>query len=275
MHYQGANKEHLWLGEMGNKTAFDELNTMQKNVLTFIWVINEQEITIDDVPLSVKKNQVVCVTEFHRLHSAQLKDVRVIQFNRAFYCIKDHDAEVGCKGHLFYNAASLAVITIPKDEREKFDLLWKMFLLEMNTIDSLQFEMLQMMLKRFIIMVTRLYKTSSGFIELKPPQVQLIRDFNFLVEAHFKKLHTVSAYAELLNKSPKTLTNTFAQQQMKPSQIIHDRIMLEARRLLRYSDKPVKEIAYELGYEDVQVFSRAFKQKEGIYPTEFRSVKLN
>jgi AraC-like DNA-binding protein len=52
----------------------------------------------------------------------------------------------------------------------------------------------------------------------------------------------------MLNKSPKTLSNLFKKYNEKsPLQIIQDRTILEARRLLRYSDKSIKEIAYEIG----------------------------
>ena len=69
----------------------------------------------------------------------------------------------------------------------------------------------------------------------------------------------------MLNKSPKTLSNYFLQQgKGSPLHTIHERIMLEARRLLRYSDKSIKEIAFEIGYENIQPFSRAFRQQEGI-----------
>jgi AraC-like DNA-binding protein len=46
--------------------------------------------------------------------------------------------------------------------------------------------------------------------------------------------------------------------------------MLEARRLLRYSNISIKEIAYEIGYEDIQSFSRFFKRMEGVSPSEFK-----
>jgi AraC-like DNA-binding protein len=92
-----------------------------------------------------------------------------------------------------------------------------------------------------------------------------------MIEQHFKTKHTVSEYAELLFKSPKTLSKIFSKSGSKtPLNYIHDRKMLEARRLLHYSDKSVKEIAYEIGYQDIQTFSRFFKKQEGISPTEFK-----
>ena len=115
-----------------------------------------------------------------------------------------------------------------------------------------------------MILCTRIYKSQKQYDALDS---DLIRQFNYLVEEHHHKLHTVAAYAKLLHKSPKTLSNIFAQTGNKtPLQYIQDRIMLAARRLLHYSDNQVQEIAYELGYEDVQSFSRFFKRHEGVSP---------
>lgn len=78
-------------------------------------------------------------------------------------------------------------------------------------------------------------------------------------------------YANLLNKSPKTLSNLFKKYGNKsPLQIIQDKKVLEARRLLYYTDKSVKEIAYEIGFEDIQTFSRFFKKIEGVSPSNFK-----
>ena len=146
-----------------------------------------------------------------------------------------------------------------------------MFSIEMKFKDNLQIGMLQMMLKRYLILCTRLYKEQFHL----PEEIQstdLIREFNFLVEKHFKSKHTVVEYADLLNKSPKTVSNTFSKINSKsPLQYIQDRRMIEARRLLMYSDSHIKEIAVEIGFEDVQTFSRFFKKQEGISPSEYRN----
>jgi AraC-like DNA-binding protein len=52
--------------------------------------------------------------------------------------------------------------------------------------------------------------------------------------------------------------------------VIHDRIHIEAKRQLLFTQKIVKEIAFELGFEDITSFSRFFKNKEGQSPKEFR-----
>ena len=81
----------------------------------------------------------------------------------------------------------------------------------------------------------------------------------------------MAEYANLLNKSPKTISNIFSLLGTKsPLQYIQDRKMLEARRLLNYSSRQIKEIAYEIGFEDIQAFSRFFKKQEGISPSKFK-----
>ena len=81
-------------------------------------------------------------------------------------------------------------------------------------------------------------------------------------------------YAGLLHRSPKTLANLFAScGQPSPLNIIHDRVNAEARRLLLYTTKSAKEIAYLLGYEDTAAFSRFFAKMNGESITGFRSAK--
>ena len=131
------------------------------------------------------------------------------------------------------------------------------------------------MLKRFIILCTRIYKSKNNFLKLKTTDVDIVREFNFLVEQHFKTKHSVLDYADLLNKSPKTLSNIFAKLAGKsPLQIIHERKILEARRMLWYTDKTIKEISYELGFQDIQTFSRFFKKAENVSPSEFKNTLL-
>jgi AraC-like DNA-binding protein len=50
--------------------------------------------------------------------------------------------------------------------------------------------------------------------------------------------------------------------------------MLEARRLLQYSELSIKSISYEIGFEDIQTFSRFFKKNEGVSPSEYRNTVL-
>ncbi|MFC5046813.1 helix-turn-helix domain-containing protein [Aquimarina hainanensis] len=243
----------------------------QIGLFTFIWATDTPtEIEIDGVATTLKKNSIAVLTPtiFFRFIGGQ--NAIVYQFNREFYCIKDHDEEVSCMGILFYGNATSPIIELSKEEHHKLQLLHQVFLDELDTVDNIQAEMLRILMARFIITTTRLIKQQSNFKHMFDGQLNMIREFNVLVNSHFRKEHSVSFYAKKLFKSPKTLSNTFAKYKKSPLQIIHDRIILEAKRLLIYSDKPTKEIAYEIGFDDPSHLSRMFKKRTSLSPSEFR-----
>ncbi len=275
MKFLGSIKEFLQLETIDSikNAAFNE---SIDSSLTVLWFEEDSnEFIIDDKKYFFKRNQIVFLTEFHNVSAINIGKVRFLRFNRPFYCVLDHDTEVGCKGILFFGASQLPIVDIPEFEFDKFETLWKMFVIEMESNDSLQIEMLQMMLKRYLILCARIYKSQENYPKQKQ-DVDLIRAFNFLVEQHFKTKNTVTEYAELLFKSPKTLSNIFSKIGSKktPLQYIQDRKMLEAKRLLHYSKLHIKEIAFELGFDDIQTFSRFFKNQEGASPSEFKKSTL-
>ena len=242
--------------------------------IKFLWNRNDSpvHIHIDDKPVILLPQQIITVTYLHHVTylSGELP-ITAFTFNREFYCISDHDQEVSCNGILFFGAQEIPVISIPDDQQAKFDTLYRVFLDEFSNHDQIQGEMLQMLLKRLIILTTRLAKEQLIVNELNNEQIELIRKFNYLVDLHFKEKRRVSDYAEMLFKSPKTLSNLFAiYNQKSPQQVIHERIALEAKRLMQYSDKQYQEIAFDLGFNDAAHFSRFFKKMTGKSPSLYR-----
>lgn len=272
MIYKGKANEYLVLKEIFGNACLLQQEALQ-SPLTFLWIDKEDStMVIDGVEYTFRKNQIVCLTELHQIDITKVCHVKMIRFNRSFYCIIDHDSEVGCKGILFFGASQLPVIHLPESEVEKFQIIWRMLELEMESADDLQLEMLQSMIKRFVILCTRLFKNQESYTQIETKDVNLIREYNFLVENHFRTKHTVAEYAELLHKSPKTLSNVFSKLSNKtPLQYIQERKMLEAVRLLKYTEKSIKEIAYEIGFEDIQTFGRFFKNAQGVSPSEYRA----
>jgi len=274
MIYRGLTNEYLQLENIHSNNCFVQKDATESS-LTFLWFEDQgNKINIDSIDYQFNKNQIVCLTEFHKVDISDVCKAKMIRFNRSFYCVVDHDSEVGCKGILFFGASQLPILNIPDMEIEKFQAIWKMFEIELQSKEEHQLEMLQLLLKRFVIMCTRIFKSQEKYTTIADNQIDLVREYNFLVEENFRTKHTVAQYAAMLNKSPKTLSNLFSKISSKtPLQFIQDRRMLEAKRLLHHSDKSVKEIAYEIGFEDLQTFGRFFKNAEGISPTDFKEKK--
>ena len=229
-------------------------------------------IKIDNEPFLLEKNSVLPLMVNQHVEINDAQNLIIWEFNREFYCIVDHDKEVSCVGFLFYGMREQFLIRLSEEKSQKFDNLYDIFVDEYEEKDNIQGEMLRMLLKRLIIKVTRLAKKQYLEEDLRnDTKLDLIRAYNLLVELNYKKEHQVQFYAEMLHKSPKTLSNLFAKYNSQtPSKIIQHRILEEAKRLLKFTDKTTKEIAFELGFDNYSHFSKFFKRMTNLAPSFYR-----
>ena len=132
-------------------------------------------------------------------------------------------------------------------------------------------EMLRLLLKRFIILCTRLARKQLSGFPVNEKGFDIIQRYYVLVDNHFKEKKQVQAYAALLHRSPKTLSNLFAAYGMpSPLKIIQERVVTEAKRLLLHTSHSIKEISVILGFESVGTFSRFFKNMTGENTSAYR-----
>ncbi|MDH0659361.1 MULTISPECIES: helix-turn-helix transcriptional regulator [unclassified Empedobacter] len=96
--------------------------------------------------------------------------------------------------------------------------------------------------------------------------------FNMLIDEFYKEEKSVVFYAEKLHISANYL-NILCKKHLKVSatQLIQQRIIIEAKRLLKSGDLSIKEIAFELGFTDHAYFSNFFKAQTDLTPSEFRN----
>lgn len=260
----------------GNK-SFDRLfftRDKEDKLLTIAWNRGKtQKVIVDEVEYDFPENTFLPLVVNQSFRFENAEDIIAWQFNRDFYCVIDHDEEVSCVGFLFYGSSQVMFIALDEKEEEKIKLLLEVFKNEFDTTDSIQGEMLRLLLVRLIITITRLGKKQYIPTEdIEDTKFNLYREYNVLVESNYRTQHEVQFYASQLNKSPKTLSNVFALYGKKtPLQIIQERIITEAKRLFYYTDKSVKEIAIETGFEDTSHFSRFFKKQTSFTPTEFKN----
>lgn len=105
--------------------------------------------------------------------------------------------------------------------------------------------------------------------------LRLFLKFCDMVEAHFRDHLTLSDYASRLAITEARLNDICRRMAQRPSkEIVHERVLQEARRLLRFSAVPVSEISYQLGFADPAYFSRFFTKRAGVPPSQFRQATL-
>ena len=112
--------------------------------------------------------------------------------------------------------------------------------------------------------------------EIKNSQITAFNNFLRILEANFHRNEGVSFYADKMNMSERNLNiickNNF---QKSVSEIIETRKLIEAKRMLLYSDKTVSEIGFELGYNEKSYFTRVFHSRMEMTPTRFREMSKN
>jgi AraC-like DNA-binding protein len=136
--------------------------------------------------------------------------------------------------------------------------------LEFNTI-----EYQRNLLKNFLIQIERNKRQRTDIV--CNDSLELFLKFRKLLEENVNYKIRVVDLCEQLNISEKQLNGSIKQyQNITAKKYIDDRILLEIKRLLVYSTLSIKEIAYEIGFEDPTNFTKYFKTRMKMLPTEYR-----
>ena len=109
---------------------------------------------IDGIPHTFNTNQIISLSQHHHVVYEKISAMKMLRFNSEFYCVLNHDSEVGCKGILYYTPAKIPVVIINGSELLVMNDAWDVTDMELEMKDSLQLEMLQMLLKRILILCT-------------------------------------------------------------------------------------------------------------------------
>ncbi|AWI27187.1 helix-turn-helix domain-containing protein [Flavobacterium pallidum] len=198
----------------------------------------------------------------------------IIQFHPDFYCIHMHQKEVACNGVLFNNIYDPPMTVINTEAETIFNMLLLQMKNEMANPALAQYESLVAYLKIFLITASRLKteqqpKAAEAVSDLKEPFIlQTLKDS---IESNFRTKKSPADYADALKMNAKALARiTKIHFNKTISELIAERIIIEAKRELYLTNKAVKEIAYELGYHDEYYFSRFFKTNADVSPQLYR-----
>jgi AraC-like DNA-binding protein len=228
--------------------------------------------SIDFEPIEIQANSLLFLGKdrVHQFDKNLAYRGKLLIFTEDFYCINPSDSKF-LQSTILFN-----------DLFDNFQFATEnlsLFLQICQTIESeikqpddeVKREILKNDVHNFLLLAER-EKRKKGFLEIKKSaELDDVLLFKDLLEAHFSQIKTVSVYAEKLCIAEKKLNQSTTKILGKtPKQLIDARVLLEAKRLLIHDSKSIKEIAYELGFDEPTNFIKYFKKHTQKTPTEFR-----
>ncbi|MEO7767827.1 MAG: helix-turn-helix domain-containing protein [Ferruginibacter sp.] len=254
---------------------FDHLQ--RNNFFTLIWIMEGAgKVNADFDGYNFEENSLFSFAPYQPYIFSASKPLRgiAIYFHFDFFCIHKHQKELELNGVLYNNVYQPPFVKVDENSANTFKMLCEQIQTEIQNPALAQHELLVSYLKIFLITAARLkMEQQPRLAEIakaskEPFILQKLKD---AIEENYKTKHTASDYADLLYISPKALakiTKTHFNKTL--SSLINERIIIEAKRELYLTNKTVKEIAYELGYDDEFYFSRFFKVNAEVSPQLYR-----
>jgi AraC family transcriptional activator of pobA len=172
---------------------------------------------------------------------------------------------------VFNSNYNLPLIELEKNQIDEYAERFKQILKEYKERLWLKTQRISLLVDLLYVDVARTYHTKNSKTSIDGER-KLNRLFQLekQIDLHYKEKKQAKQYASVLNISVKHLNkNVMATLGKTTSDLIHDRILLEAKRMLIHGKSTIQEIAYDLGYEDASYFSRFFKKKTGLSPSDF------
>lgn len=196
----------------------------------------------------------------------------LLQFHPDFFWNHKYDLELTSKQVLFKNIGEIPSIKINKGEMDQLMHPLDQLISELHNERLGRYDITISWVKIFMIYASRI-KMERGAIhsEMLSEAHYTIRKLIDAVEQHFHRKHRPADYAKLLNLSLRTLNRMVGLHLEKTvGDMISERIITEAKHELYLSNKPIKQIALELGFHDVAYFSRFFKVQTTKSPDFYR-----
>lgn len=190
-----------------------------------------------------------------------------------YLSFENHLIEESLRVGLDQCLAEIISVELSGEEYEWFTIVISS-LIKLSSLNNGSFkEVQQPLLSAFIAQAGISYRINSdiGTSNFASRPITITKQFRNLVKYNFRTLKRPSEFAEKLHITVSHLNDTVKKVTgQSASALIHHEIVREAQRMLYYTDKSVKEIAYDLGYLDSKYFIRLFTKKIGCSPTDYR-----
>ncbi|MGD1839429.1 MAG: helix-turn-helix domain-containing protein [Thermonemataceae bacterium] len=266
-------------GEVAFKIfKFNDLNhfghIQRKNCYSLLLLqTGEAMLKVDITEYLIGPATLICCSPYqpHMLTSVKPSSGCVLYFHPDFFCTYKHQNEIATEGVLFHNSYQAPFFHLTQTQN-LLDILARMAQ-ELTEDHLAQHEVLVAYLKIFLIEAVRQKQKYDQTTRLKSvnDQPEMIQNLVNAIEHHFCEKHSPLAYADMLCTTPKTLGRIVKKYFNKTlTDLITNRIIIEAKRELYLTAKSVKQISFSLGYQDAFYFSRLFKKRVGVSPEVYR-----
>ncbi|WP_246254515.1 helix-turn-helix domain-containing protein [Pedobacter foliorum] len=238
----------------------------RKDFFEIVWLKNEDALhALKDTQLESKGDWIYLIPPYrvHQLNKAG-KNGELISFKRSM--LEEEDKEFLLDLFKIFNVQG-EFSCLRLNESAADELSGIFHLLEKEYTNS-NFVIVRALLKVFLLKLIQVkeHEFTSHDIHQKR-----IYEFLMLLESNYQQVRNTDFYAGKLGISSKRLNQILKDKLNKTGmQLIHDRIILEAKRSIIHSENTIKEIAYDLGFSDRPYFSRFFKKQTGQTPEEFQ-----
>lgn len=205
------------------------------------------------------------------LHNALIREATWIIFEGEFLDFFFNDQFFTYKFDFFHGVNKHYLLYLDKEAFDNVYPLTREILKEVKNLQPDSEHLLRSSLYLLLIKLNRhygnIYKTSGVLISDKR-----VLKLKHLLENNIREYQTVEKYATLLNISKphlNKLSHTFFGR--TPKELINDRLMMEARQEILFTDKDISEIAYDLNFSNPANFNRFFKKAANQTPAQFRA----
>ncbi len=244
------------------------------NYFELMWVTKGSGVLLVDLQQTdINNHQVFCIKpgQVHQLLPGEELEGFVIAFTDAFLNIGDFEFDLNCQTSFFQLFANPAGITLQSDMiADMLEIIIKM-MKEFANLYPFRNQLLKRYLKIFLIYLNRQFEANAFVAARQTRDKEIVQSFINLLEKNFKEKKMVAEYAVQLSVTPNYLNEIIKKITGYPAgHHIRQRVVLEAKRMGRYSDSCMKEIAYSLGFADSAHFSKFFKTVSGSNFSDFK-----
>jgi AraC-like DNA-binding protein len=230
----------------------------------------EHMIDFNYYPIEDNSLHFVSEGQVHALNSIEGTDGYVILFTKEIVIMNSADKFIFNDFPVFNKSVS-PILNPDEEMYADLENMLLMMIAEYSKNNTYKENILGSYISILLLKSKTIITENSEYKRTDSAAQELLQKFNNLVEEHFIQYHKVNEYAELLNVTPNHLSETIKKVTGKTAgDCIHERLILEAKRMLLHSSISAKELAYALNFNDPSYFSRFFKANTQLSPEGFR-----